>query len=228
MGIHRATLDFEVQLIAARFGDYNGLSWCELGNQLLLWDRTTAKAFYQARQVRHTSVDLNGRNGAIALDLQKPLPKKLVGVFDVVTDYGTMEHINDQYTVLRNVDSMCRVGGLMIHVLPLVGNWPKHCRYRYQPDFPARLAALCRYELRAVKVFADGEDAFPRNQLAFACVKTTGGFPQVLDLAQLGIEDSGDRERTGDYNRVPLVRRAARKLRRLLGHPSVSSNGPRP
>lgn len=57
------------------------------------------------------------------MGIKKPVPFIFINQFDVITNYGTIEHINDQYHAFKNVHDMCKSGGIMIHNFPPQGHW---------------------------------------------------------------------------------------------------------
>ena len=66
----------------------------------------------------------------------------------MVTNYGTTEHINNgQYEVFQNIHNLTKVGGVMIHAIPLVGYWKNHCNYHYTSDFSKVLAEINGYDV---------------------------------------------------------------------------------
>lgn len=84
------------------------------------------KRWFEARGVEHTSVDLNGQGGALKLDLQEPLD---LGVFDVVTNFGTTEHVDEQWQCWKNVHEAVKLGGTLISTTPYPGDWKHHGRW---------------------------------------------------------------------------------------------------
>lgn len=124
----------------------------ELGNQRMgIWDRPDYykpyKDILMERGIKeHISIDLNGENGALKIDLGKEITQ-WKNYFDIVTNFGTAEHVNNQYMVYKNIHDVCRVGGAMLHFGPPVGDWPRHCPYRYRKDFFQTLAQLNGYEM---------------------------------------------------------------------------------
>jgi hypothetical protein len=85
MGIKVPSSDFERDSLNCAGLDYPGLAWCELGNQRI--HRRPANKVYLARGVaKHVCIDLNGRDGSLALDLDQPIPAELQQQFDVVTN----------------------------------------------------------------------------------------------------------------------------------------------
>jgi SAM-dependent methyltransferase len=136
--------------ILDRYNDKTKINLLELGNQKILYDDKTfivSKIFLEKLGVKHVSVDINGLDGSIILDLTKPLPTDMISIFDIVTDFGTIEHIEKQEQVFKSVHDACKIGGYMIHSLPLNGYWVGHCPYHYENNFPDNLAYKNGYEL---------------------------------------------------------------------------------
>jgi len=141
---------YMLQNILSKFEDKKQIKLLELGNQKILYENGTfeiAKSHLSNLGVQHTSIDINGLDGALIIDLTKDLPKELRDNFDIVTDFGTIEHIEKQEQVFKSVHDACKVNGYMIHSLPLNGFWIGHCPYHYTEDFPKNLASKNCYEL---------------------------------------------------------------------------------
>ena len=148
---------WEWTLEAARA--FSGLNWCdigmlELGNQHFVGygpDRDhqgTVKQWAKDRGLRqHVSIDINGKDGAYLYDLRLPLPAQYVN-YQIVTNFGTSEHIDQQEPVFKNIHEVCAINGIMLHVVPLVGHWPGHCLYRYAECFFSRLVMDNLYRVR--------------------------------------------------------------------------------
>ncbi len=105
-----------------------------------------AKAYFKSLGFTHTSIDLDGRHGSLVLDLSAPLPD-FYNKYDIVTNFGTTEHVGNQYACFENIHYFCKDNGIMVHSVPLPGNWPKHCKYHYPPAFFNQLATTCGYEI---------------------------------------------------------------------------------
>jgi len=73
------------------------------------------------------------RGSEIVVDLNEPVQKELNGQYDIVLDGGTMEHCFNVPQVLRNILSMTKTGGYIIHVNPL--NMFNHGFYSFSPTF---------------------------------------------------------------------------------------------
>lgn len=109
-------------------------SMLELGNKRGT-EHEPYKPYFEERGWRHVSVDLNGEDGALALDLRKPLK---LGTFDVVTNFGTSEHVDDQEPVWRNIVEAADQA--IAAVTPHPGDWPGHGLFYPWPGFYAELA----------------------------------------------------------------------------------------
>jgi len=126
------------------------LQMLEFGNQyafrLAGREQVPAKLVFQWLGVKHTSIDINGKDGALKLDLGQPLPAEFTG-FDVVTNFGCIEHIKGHYQAWKNIHDACRIDGIMVHALPDEGSWPGHGRVLYRIGCVRRLAFACGYRV---------------------------------------------------------------------------------
>jgi hypothetical protein len=78
-----------------------------------------------------TSFDITGENNSLIVNLSNPLPEIYKGQFDIVTNFGTTEHVQEQFICWQNIFDMVKVGGLVINEIPKKGNWPGHCKYYF-------------------------------------------------------------------------------------------------
>lgn len=113
------------------------------------------------------TVDKNGLDGALRLDLEKPL-RKHIGTFDVIIDGGTTEHVKDHMACFKNVHEICNTGGLMFHMLPLEGHWRGHCHHRYTEQFFRGLATAYSYSVVDIRI---NTYMGPGKHLVFACLR---------------------------------------------------------
>jgi hypothetical protein len=224
MGISNSILQFIETNIEGSFGKLQGVRMLELGNQEFGAAATerVAKRHYEAKGVVHTSVDLNGLDGAIVVDLSKPSERRdWIGHFDVITNCGTTEHVapNDaQYEAFRNIHLWLRVGGIAVHALPDVnaleeyGIWRGHCENYYSEDFVRMLAAANRYAILDMQ--------FIDNVLVF-CLKKTEELPFMNDraafISEVAYRKGGQRLR-GKLREMGLYPRRStlQRMRRLL------------
>lgn len=118
-------------------------------------NRRVFKYWVNLLGISHVSIDLNGEDGSLPFDLSTSLEvyEILHNKFDLVTDFGTIEHIPDQYWAWRNMHNFTKSDGIMMHVLPLIGNWLNHpsCYWRYTDDFFENLCSVCDYELVGIQ-----------------------------------------------------------------------------
>lgn len=104
-----------------------------------------AKPYFESLGYEHVSIDLNGRNGTLVHDLSKPFD--LGRQFDIVTDFGTSEHVSCLWACLRNVHVHTKAEGLIFHANPAPGNWSDHGYWYRNEAFYARFAELSGYAL---------------------------------------------------------------------------------
>jgi len=113
------------------------------------------KPWFEARSFRHVSVDLNGMNGALPLDLTQPLG---LGCFDMVTNIGTSEHVSEdafpgQVECWRNIVEALHLGSVLICDTPAPGGWRDHGRWYPHPAFYEELADMNGLTLDRLGVF---------------------------------------------------------------------------
>ena len=200
MGIEKSIEDYEKQVLYSLGLEYRGLKWCELGNQIN-YNNEAAKKVYLSLGVEHISIDINGKDGALPINLDKPVPAALLDKFDIITNYGTVEHINNQYQVFKNVHGICKENGLMIHIFPLKGHWPGHCRYYYSEIFVKGLADAANYRMLNYTILDKDVFRTPKNMIAVTYIKKENSkfiSEEVFDQID-GILETGGLEFTGNY-----------------------------
>lgn len=114
----------------------------ELGNKRN--EHGTYKAWFESIGIQHTSVDWNGQDGALPLDLRRPLG---LGQFDMVTNIGTTEHVSDQAAVWNNIHQACRPYGYIVSITPMPGDWWWHGEWYPWPAFFSLFADLNGYRI---------------------------------------------------------------------------------
>ena len=137
---------FSYQLIQKAREREQLTSVCELGSQNVYFGEHYGKygnVIYEGME--YCCIDLNGENNAHKFDLSQPIPD--IAKHDLVTDFGTSEHVEDLYQCFKTVHELCAVGGYMIHENPKTGNWPEHGKHYFTEQFYIRLAELMEYEL---------------------------------------------------------------------------------
>lgn len=85
---------------------------------------------------RTTIVDLN----------HQAVPDDFVSKFDLVLNFGTTEHLLNQYNAFRFIHNSVKVGGYIVHSLPCVG-YSNHGYLTYTPRCFFDLAGFNQYEV---------------------------------------------------------------------------------
>lgn len=151
-----------------------GFSVCELGDQGMCGGPTKtalAKDWYLGMGCgRYVSIDGNGR-GTMTADLNQPIALE---PFDLVTDFGTGEHIFDQAQVWRTMHDLTKPGGFIAFDRPAQG-YQKHCFYLVNECLFRDLAAANRYEVLWLQ-----RTQMTRGELLRGVFKRTTSVPFVL------------------------------------------------
>lgn len=146
MGIHDKTLEILEEL----FQQYGISSVLELGSQNFYQNHKEvhygcyADVYYKSKGVReYQCVDINGENHARVLDLSKP--NAYFGSFDLLTDFGTCEHISSyDVNALYNCWKLKFDAShkLIVSANPATGHWQGHGAFYFTPEFYTELARL--------------------------------------------------------------------------------------
>ena len=78
-----------------------------------------------------TTFDATGENESITTNLSDPIKEQYKNIYDLVTNFGTTEHVKNQYTCWKNIFQMLKTGGIVISEIPKKGNWAGHCKYYF-------------------------------------------------------------------------------------------------
>lgn len=168
-----------------------GFAVCDLGDQRMCGQFPAMKAERFYREIgcgRYVSIDGNGA-GTVTADLNRPLTTLSLGVFDLVTDFGTGEHIFDQAQVWRTIHELTRPGGYIAFDRPSQG-YGKHGFYQTNVCLCQDLAAANGYkvmELRSVPTprgrLVRGLFRTPRHVVPFE-VPQQGRYQRTLRLSE--------------------------------------------
>lgn len=168
---------FSISLLEKHI-DINTKSVIEAGSQNLYLDMGDplppfANTWYEERGIEYTCIDLGGDNNAIQKDLAYPV--HLGKQFDLVTDFGSAEHVVQMeefesvafheghinsiypkgiksieqgfYNCWLNKHNFCKTGGLIISENPKMGHWPDHGYSYITTRFYAVLTIMTDYEI---------------------------------------------------------------------------------
>lgn len=113
-----------------------------------------AKPFLEFLGFEYTSIDYNGSNGALNLDVRKDITTK-VGKYDVITNQGFSEHVGEstdpsmmldsQYAIFKNMHDIGKADALYYHTVPLTHYWFQHGVCDYSLEFFAELCKVNNY-----------------------------------------------------------------------------------
>lgn len=188
MGLRDCHLKYFFEMFElAGYEKLSELKMCELGNQRIkkggmdylksvgMPACSTGKELFTKLGFHHTSIDINKKDGALPIDLAKPITdSRLLSSFDVITNSGTTEHVQDQLECFRNIHELCKSGGMFIHIVPsikyrtvdvLTKNITTHGRYNYDFAFFRALASSCEYKILDERVI--------RGSISVTMQKTT-------------------------------------------------------
>ncbi len=98
-------------------------------------DTMYAETLLQRMKLRSiVALDATAYQGAgLIHDLNTPLPAHHTGKHDYVVDGGSLEHVFDFPTAIRNCVALLKPGGLFITICP-VNNWMGHGFYQFSPE----------------------------------------------------------------------------------------------
>jgi len=154
-----------------RYADV-GLKIIELGDQLM--DIGEATQFMRSDELYNEfniqSIDIHGKNRALPIDLSKESKERFEA--DLLTDFGTVEHVSGLYNALLNCHNWSKPGGTMIHANPKTGTFPGHGVSFFTQDFWKKLAEAMDYQVLELFEKAPYSDDNPDKEvLWFWCVQ---------------------------------------------------------
>lgn len=112
-------------------------------------DRRLARAFDNS-DITYRSLDIHDDDGVIQADLNHyRVPSQWRGRFDIVTNFGTTEHVLDQINAFRVMHDFAKLGGLFVHRVPFSGYY-NHGLFAYNPVFFIFLSHANGYEIETL------------------------------------------------------------------------------
>lgn len=188
MALRQVYLEWINECINNTLGGLQGKRMLELGNQHIRGDfipEKTGKKYYESLGVEHVSVDLNGLDGALKLDLSKPEQfANWHGFFDIITNSGTSEHVEPksaQYECFEIIHNCLKPGGIAIHLVPdieelkITGRWKEHAFNYYSRNFFKMLAKNNNYKIFSLRII---------NGLICSCLQKREDVPFMKDRKQ--------------------------------------------
>lgn len=168
---------------------FKGCSVIELGDQFCDWNAESqgmrSDFYFKQQDVHVTSIDWHGNNNVLKLDMNEVLEDKLQG--DILTDFGTIEHVKNLYNGLVNCHNFTKENGIMIHVNP--AETYTHHGYRYFTfEFWKEFAKACDYALINMYSKPVYNDSNPAHEI-FAVLKKIDTSKMICETAFKVIED---------------------------------------
>lgn len=102
---------------------------------------------FERAGIEYAAIDIADGYRTTILDLNHaPAPPHFVGAFDLVLNFGTTEHLLNQYNAFRVMHDSTKVGGHIVNSLPGVG-YSNHGYLTYTPRCFFDLAGYNEYEV---------------------------------------------------------------------------------
>ncbi len=133
-----------------------GSRMIELGQKQT--DGVAYKTYFEAIGFEHVSIDWQGRFDSLPLDLRQPIEH--LPPADMVTNFGTTEHVSHQVGVWENVHRFVKPGGVLVSMCPMPGDWWWHGTHYPTEEFYRQFAERNGYR---VDYLAVGREAPYRN-----------------------------------------------------------------
>jgi hypothetical protein len=123
-----------------------------------------ARQFWTWLGFDYASIDIDGSPASVPLDLNyDDVPADFKRRFQLVTNYGTTEHVANQLNAFKVIHDLASPGGIMIHVLPAQGMF-NHGLVNYNPKFFWMLARSNGYKWHHMDLGCSGPaDGLPMN-----------------------------------------------------------------
>jgi hypothetical protein len=121
-------------------------------------------------------------NATIKADLNVyQLEQRHLAYFDFVANFGTTEHVLNQFLALNNIHYATRAGGFMLHFLPCSG-FLYHCLFRYDPKTFLLLAQANGYKVIHAALFDQGSTSVVDKRHETWAEYKTASLIQANDL----------------------------------------------
>jgi hypothetical protein len=118
-------------------------------------DAPAARDFWMWLGFDYAAIDIDGSPNSIPLDLNyDSAPSGTVGKYQLVTNFGTTEHVANQLNAFKIIHELTALSGLMIHHLPMQGML-NHGLVNYNLKFFWMLARSNGYRVVYTNVVAD-------------------------------------------------------------------------
>ena len=138
-----------------------------------------ARELYEWLGFRYSAVDIDGSEGSLSLDLNyDSVPALDLGKCQLVTNFGTTEHVINQLNAFKIIHDFTARTGVMIHYVPAQGYF-NHGLVNYNPKFFWLLMRSNNYKL----VYQNVSLSTARYELPENIVRSTAQFSPDIALA---------------------------------------------
>lgn len=142
-------------------------------------ETTYLSEIFENTRVAYESLDVAAGKKTIIFDLNtETLPKRLHSAFNLVLNFGTTEHVFNQYNAFKVIHEAAAPGAFIFHQVPALG-YVDTCYFLYTARFFRELATANQYEL--VDLWFTG----PQGQSNIA-----QEFGETFDKERLSVSDS--------------------------------------
>lgn len=163
------------------------------------------RAFYATLGLQeYKSLDLTDQRADFRLDMNEPL--SLPRTFDVVTNFGTLEHVFNVANVARAIHDHLNAGGLALHVLPTRGDY-NHGFYNLHSTWFRDLADANGYEVVDIVLIPD----FGGQHVRVGAQEKMGDIPPRRST-MIDIREADPADRDEDFARTVALRLLRRRL----------------
>jgi hypothetical protein len=112
-------------------------------------------------QIEYLAFDIAPNLKTMPFDLNgQVINKNMRGYYDVVLNFGTTEHVVNQFHSFKTIHDLLAVGGIAYNQVPSIG-YSDHGYFAYEPKFFQHLAEANGYEIVDMWLTPTGGSAFP-------------------------------------------------------------------
>lgn len=158
-----------------------GMKIIELGDQLMDVGQDTqfmrSDEFYKSVGYEIQSVDIHGKNRALPIDLSKEAEERFDA--DLLTNFGTIEHVCDLYNALLNCHNWTKPRALMIHANPKTGTFAGHGVSFFTLDFWNQLCKKMKYTILELHEKGPYSDDNPDKEVVCVFRKSDKQMPFI-------------------------------------------------
>jgi hypothetical protein len=126
-------------------------------------DAPASGPFWRALAFEYAAIDYSGEGDVRGVDLNHDsVPQDWRGRFDLLINAGTTEHVVNHDNAFRVMHDLVKVGGFMIHEVPVAG-FPTHGLFVYTTKFFWHLCRENGYEVMRLEMVPVGQSAMPQD-----------------------------------------------------------------